>query len=184
MPISKSYSPIIEDRRQQQTVPERLARLSMVADVDLDRAQTADASKPDLIRKQLEQNGYRVEQRPALVSMKLDDGHRGAVAMTETGLQHAGVAAFAGLVAFRDGREQLADDLLIAQIGDGLTAGVQVAALAEGDQLLGHRAKVLGLRQGGLDLLMLQQGNGEIGEKGLTGRAGAVQLATAHTMTH
>jgi len=61
---------------------------------------------------------------------------------------------------------------------------MQVAALAEGDQLLGHRTKVFGLRQGGLDLLMLQQGNGEIGEKGLTGRAGAVQLTTAHTMTH
>src|SRR6202012_2793745 len=109
---------------------------------------------------------------------------RGAIAMTETGLQNAGVAAIAGLVALGDRREQLGDDLFVAQIRNRLAAGVQIAALAEGDQLLGHRTKVLGLRQDGLDLLMLQQGNGEIGEKGLTGSSGAVQLATAHTMTH
>jgi hypothetical protein len=39
----------------------------------------------------------------------------------------------------------------------GLAAGVQVAALGQRDQLFDDRAQFLGLGQGGLDLLVLDQ---------------------------
>jgi hypothetical protein len=45
----------------------------------------------------------------------------------------------------------------IAHLRDRLPARVQVAALAERHQLFHHRAQVLGLRQRGRDLLVLDQ---------------------------
>ena len=53
--------------------------------------------------------------------------------------------------------EQPLDQRLVADLRDRLAARMQVAALAERDQLLDDRAEILGLRQGRDDLLMLDQ---------------------------
>ena len=48
----------------------------------------------------------------------------------------------------------------LASAGHGrLTAGVQVAALGQRDQLFDDRTQFLGFRQGGLDLLVFNQAN-------------------------
>ena len=69
-----------------------------------------------------------------------------------------------GGVARRDRVEQALDDAFVADLGDHLTAGVQVAALAERDELLDDRTQVLRLRQRRDDLLVLDQRDGKVGE--------------------
>src|SRR5438309_906642 len=53
---------------------------------------------------------------------ELDHGHRGVVAVAEAGLDDAGVATLAILVAGRERVEQLPDLILVAHLGDGLAA--------------------------------------------------------------
>ena len=57
--------------------------------------------------------------------------------------------------------------VIVAHLRHGEAARVQVAALAERDQLLDHRTQVLRLGQGGDDLLVLDQGCRHVGEHGL-----------------
>ena len=66
----------------------------------------------------------------------------------------------------------------------GQTARVQVAALAQRDKFVRYPLEFLGFRQGRLDLLMLDQGPGHVGEHGLAVLVGAVQLAVAASVTH
>src|SRR5206468_1062042 len=66
---------------------------------------------------------------------ELDHGHRGIVALAEAGLQHAAIAARTGLVARPEHVEELPHHDDVAQLGHRLTARMQVAALAERDQL-------------------------------------------------
>src|SRR5215218_3724712 len=70
---------------------------------------------------------------------ELDHGHRRIVAEAEASLQNAGVAAVAVLVASAKNGEELLHHGLVAQLRHGLAAGMQVAALAERDQLLDDR---------------------------------------------
>src|ERR1700751_1877985 len=70
---------------------------------------------------------------------ELDHGHRGIVAVAEAGLDDAGVAALAVLVAGRQHIEQLLDLVDVAHLRDGLTAQGKAALLAERDQLLDDR---------------------------------------------
>src|SRR5215203_5205629 len=65
---------------------------------------------------------------------EFDHGHRRVVAVAEAGLDDAGVAALAVLVAGRQHVEQLADLILVAPPGDRLTAHGQPPLLAEGNQ--------------------------------------------------
>jgi hypothetical protein len=66
----------------------------------------------------------------------------------------------------------------------GEAAGVQIAALAERDQLVDDPLHFLGLGQGRLDLLMLDQRAGHVGEHRLAMLMGAVQLAIAVSVAH
>ena len=61
---------------------------------------------------------------------------------------------------------------------------MQVAALAERDQLLDDRTQVLGLRQGGDDLLVLDQRSRHVGEHGLAVFGRAVEATTTESVTH
>ena len=72
----------------------------------------------------------------------------------------------------------------VADLGDRLTAGVQVAPLAQGDQLLDDRTQVLRLGQGGDDLLMLDQRGREIGEHRLAVAYTAGEAAAFETVAH
>src|SRR3546814_417956 len=115
---------------------------------------------------------------------QLDDRHRRHVAVAEAGLQHPAVAAVALLVAAGQFVEQLGRDLRVAQHRERLAAGVQVAALAEGDETVDDAPQVFRLRQGGLDLLVLHQGSRQIGEHRLAVADRAVETPAVETVTH
>ena len=109
-----------------------------------------------------------IEALGGLVAIdELDHRHRRVVAVAEAGLEHAGIAAVALLVAGAQHVEQLLDHGDVAHLRDRLAAGVQVAALAERDELLHDRAQLLRLGQGGGDLLVLDQRGRHVGEHGL-----------------
>src|SRR4051794_2644400 len=104
--------------------------------------------------------------------------------MAEARLEDTGVAALAVLVAGAQHVEQLLDHGDVADLRDRLAAGVQVAALAQRDELLHHRAKLLGLGQRGGDLLMLDQRRAHIAEHRLAMLRRAVELAVNLAVTH
>src|SRR5437899_10143193 len=115
---------------------------------------------------------------------ELDNGHRGIVAVAEAGLDDAGVAALAVLVAGRQRVEQLPDLILVAHLGDRLAAHGEAALLAEGDQLLDDRAQFLRLRERSDDLLVLDQRRAHIGEHRAAMLGGAVELTMNLAVTH
>ncbi len=115
---------------------------------------------------------------------EFDHGHRRVVAVAEAGLDDAGVAALAVLVAGRQRVEQLPDLILVAHLGDRLAAHGQPALLAERDQLLHDRAKLLGLRQRGDDLLVLDQRGAHVCKHRAAMLGGAVELAMNLAVTH
>jgi hypothetical protein len=115
---------------------------------------------------------------------EFDHRARGGIAVAEPGLEHAGVAAVALLVAGREHLEELLDHGDIAQFPDRLPARMQAAALAERNQLFDDRVQILGLGQRRNDLLVLDQRGGHVGEHGpaMLGRSVelAIDLAVAH----
>src|SRR5271157_102418 len=115
---------------------------------------------------------------------ELDHRYRRVVAGAEARLHDAGVAAVAALVARAEDVDQLLDEVGVAQPRDRDAAGVQVAALAERHQLLDHWTKVLGLRQGGGDLLVLDERLGHVGEHRLTMFGGAVEAPLGVSVIH
>src|SRR5918996_1580282 len=108
---------------------------------------------------------------------ELDDRHRRVVAGTKACLEHAQIAACPVLVARAERVDQLGRGPGVASLGDQEPARVQIAPLAQGDQLLDQRPQLLGLGQRGLDLLVLDQRNGHVGEHRLAVARRAVQLA-------
>ena len=83
---------------------------------------------------------------------ELDDNDLGVVTLPATQLHDAGVAAIAvsphtllGLL------EDLANELLVAELGDGQTAAGKVAPLGPGDDLINIGTNGLGSRLDGLD---------------------------------
>src|SRR5205085_4177836 len=88
------------------------------------------------------------------------------------------------LVAGRQRVEQFLDLIEVAQLRDGLAAQSEAALLAERDQLLDDRAQLLGLRQRGDDLLVLDQRGRHVGEHRTAMLGGAVELAVNLAVTH
>src|SRR4029078_5402304 len=80
--------------------------------------------------------------------------------------------------------EELLHHRNVADLRDGLPASMQIAALAERDELLDHGAKLLGIRQRGGDLLVLDQRRSHVGEHRLAMLRRAVELAVNLTVTH
>src|SRR5262249_35106740 len=115
---------------------------------------------------------------------ELDHRDRRGIAVAEARLANTGVAAVAVLVAGAERLEQLLDHRDVAHLGDRLTAGVEVAALAERHQFLDDRTQVLRLRQRGHDLLVLDQRRRHVGEHGAAMLVLAVELAVGVTVTH
>ena len=69
--------------------------------------------------------------------------------------------------------KQLANHDLVTDLGQGLTAGMQVTALGQRDELLDERTQVLRLGQRGDDLLVLdQRGWDNVGEHSPCGARG------------
>src|SRR5690606_2248688 len=115
---------------------------------------------------------------------ELDDGHRGVVAVTEARLHDADVAAVTLGVTRSQGVEQLADLRHVADGADGLTTGVQVALLGEGDQLLDEGTQFLRLGQSRGDLLVLDQRGGHVSEHGLAMADRTAELAVSGAVAH
>jgi hypothetical protein len=61
---------------------------------------------------------------------------------------------------------------------------MQISPLGEGDQPVGHAAKVLRLRQRGHDLLVLDQARGKAGEQRRAMTRGAVELTACVAVAH
>ena len=115
---------------------------------------------------------------------QLDQCHRRIVALTEAELQDTGVAARAGRETRAQFREQLGDHVAIAQAGECQTTVGNGVLLGQRDQRLDNFAQFLGLRQGGLDQLVLQQRVGHVAQHRETVRRGAVQFPQTMTVTH
>src|SRR5713101_2028314 len=115
---------------------------------------------------------------------QLDDRHRRIVAVAIAGLDDARIAAGPGGVTLGENRQQLVGERLILQLGDRQPPGMQPAALAERDQPLDDRPQILGLGQRGADLLVLEEGGGEVLEHRLPVGGGAAEAAMAHPMAH
>src|SRR5262249_39558385 len=115
---------------------------------------------------------------------ELDHRDRCRVAVTEPGLEHARIAAVALLVARADDVEELLDHGDVADFGDGLAPRVQIAALAQGDQLLHDRAEILGLGQRRHDLLVLDERSRHVAEHGAAMLRRAVELAVGVAVAH
>jgi len=75
-------------------------------------------------------------------------------------------------------------DADIADLRDRLAPGMEVAALAEGDQLLDNGSQILRLRERGDDLLMLDQSHGHVREHGAAMLVLSVELAMGVTVPH
>src|SRR5882757_4280437 len=115
---------------------------------------------------------------------EFDHGHRGVIAIAKTGLDDAGIAALAVLVAGGENVEQLFGLIEVAHLGDRLPPHGETALLAERDQLLHDRAQFLRLRQRGDDLLVLDQRRAHIGEHRAPVLGGAIELAMNLAVTH
>src|SRR5215207_10774582 len=115
---------------------------------------------------------------------EFDHSHRGVVAVAEARLEHTRVTARTLLVARPEHLKQLLHHCIVAQGRHGQTTCMQVAALAERNQLLNDGAQVLCLRQRRNDLLVLDQRGGHVGEHRLAVLGGAVEAPTPESMTH
>src|SRR5690606_35152908 len=74
--------------------------------------------------------------------------------------------------------------LVIADCRNHLPARVQIASLAQGDQLLDDRPQLLCLRQSRHNLLVFDKGCRHIGKHRLAMARSAIQLAAGITMAH
>src|SRR5690606_11032669 len=115
---------------------------------------------------------------------QLDVRHRGVVAGAEAALQDAQVATRTVLVTRAELGEQVAHGFLVAQAGEGQAAVGDGVDLGQGDPRLGDAAQFLGLRQGGLDQLVLEQRGGHVLEHGFAVGAGAAELAAGFLVAH
>jgi hypothetical protein len=118
-------------------------------------------------------------------SDELEVHHLGRVAATRTELEDAGVAAGPLRVPRSDLLEQLVDrELVLPQRAERLTAGVQVAALGQRDQLLDLGLDRLGLRLRALDPLVLDDLLAEVGQQRLAMGGVAAELVARLLVAH
>src|SRR6202035_664495 len=88
------------------------------------------------------------------------------------------------LVARGENGEKFADERDILDLSDGLAPRMQIAALAERDQLLDDRAQILFLRQRGDDLLVLDERLAHIGKHRLAMFMRAAEAALGVSVIH
>src|SRR5712675_646584 len=115
---------------------------------------------------------------------QFDQCHRSIVAVAVPRLDDAGVTAGPGRIALRQGRHQLVGQTRVLQRGDRPATIGKTTMLAEGDQPLDERAEILCLWQSRPDLLMLDQGGGEVLEHRLAVGGFAAEAAAAEAVAH
>ena len=125
-----------------------------------------DGSLLDLLGSLLRRGGLLGGLLHAGLGHELDDAHLGVVALTGAEAHDAGVTAVAvGPHALSGLLEDLLDELLVAELGDSKTTGVQVAALGPRDDGLGKTTERLGARNGGLDTVVGEERLGQALDK-------------------
>ena len=97
---------------------------------------------------------------------ELDEGLFGSVAFLEAGADDAEIAAGAVSVARGYGVKQAGDGFPGLQIGEGQAAGMQVASLAQGDQLFDVRTRSLGLGDRRLHPVLEKNGRDQVAQQG------------------
>src|SRR4051812_2803002 len=119
------------------------------------------------------------------MSDQLEEDHLRRIAAPGAELEDPGVAARARAVARGDLLEELVDRVLVlAERRQRLAAGVEVAALGQGDQLLDLGLDGLGLGLCRLDALMLDDLLAEVGQQRLAMGRVARELAALLLMAH
>jgi len=111
-------------------------------------------------------------------------GHGGRIPEAYACPQHAAIATLPRLVPIGDLGKQLRHNLLIADLGKRLTAGMQPPPLAERDDPLDIRAKFLRLRQRRRDLLVLQKRRSHVAKHRNTMGGGDAELTPGNSVTH
>src|SRR5580704_14729269 len=101
-----------------------------------------------------------------LGAQKFDEGFFGSVAFLEAGADDAEIAAGSVSVARGYGVKQTGDGFPGLQIGKGQTAGMQVASLAQGDQLFYVRTRGLRLGDGRLHPVLEKNGRDQVPQQG------------------
>lgn len=115
---------------------------------------------------------------------KLNDGHLGVVTLAGHGSQNSGVTAGAFGISFGGGLEEGVDEVLVVDPSEGLSASVEVAALAELDHVVDVLADGLGPDEGGLDAAVADDLGGEGAEEGLALVGGLAELGHSLAVAH
>ena len=102
--------------------------------------------------------------RHGLLPYQLDDRHRGVVALARHGLDDPRVTTSPVREERTDLGDQAVHDLLVPDHPHDHAAIVQITALGFGDQTLGERPKPPRLRLGCMDLAVLEQRGGQVGQ--------------------
>src|SRR3954463_1746956 len=127
-----------------------------------------------------------VGRRGCPPSHQFDVDHFRAVRHARAELEDPGVAARTLGVARSDLLEELVDHALVGMLEDRgrLAARVQVTLARERDELLDLRLDRLGLGLGGLDALVVDDLDAEVGEQRLAMGAVAAELMSRLLMAH
>src|SRR6187401_2772538 len=115
---------------------------------------------------------------------ELEVRHLGGVPLARADLDDARVATRPIGEPGTHVREELVDDVLRAEVGEGLTARVQVSPPPQRDHLLRDRADGLGFRHGGPDPAVLDQRTGEIRVQRPAVRGVAAELLSRTLVAH
>jgi len=97
---------------------------------------------------------------------ELDEGLLGSIALLEAGADDAQIAAGAIAVARGHGIEQARNGFPGLEIGECQAAGVQIATLAQGDQLFYVGTSGLGLGDGRLYTVLKKNGRDQVAQQG------------------
>ena len=119
----------------------------------------------------------------------LDERHRGGIAGSLSEFDDTSVTTLALSAAGSELGEQLADGFgrasaVVAQESEGAAAGMEIAALGEGDHFLSQGPHCLGLGQGSFDAAMLDEAAGLVGKQRIAVLGQTAQFNGFITVTH
>ena len=115
---------------------------------------------------------------------EFDVGHAGAVAATGSEFDDPGVSAASVFEAGGDVIEESAQDFAVGEDGGGLSAGVEVAALAERDHAFGEGTDGFGFGFGGDDGVVPEEVGDLVAEECVAVGAAAAERASGFAVSH
>jgi hypothetical protein len=119
-----------------------------------------------------------------LGSQKFDEGLLGSIALLKAGAYDAQIAAGTVPVTWRHSVKQTRDGFPRLQIGQGETTGMQVAPLAQGDQLFYVRTGSLGLGDGRLHPVLEKNGRYQVPQQSAAVAGVSPEFVSCIAMAH